>query len=121
MSLGVHYTMKKMEEVLQMAQQERLTKTGAVSLILKAIGAVPNRSRNPQDAKVELSVVLGDAIRTTSLPGNVHTEHNVSRRKARAKALLKEIEQVRQQAALVDAVWVKGKEAYTAVVVNSQG
>ncbi|KAL1477851.1 hypothetical protein MTO96_035423 [Rhipicephalus appendiculatus] len=51
----------------------------------------------------------------------MHPEHNVSGRKARAKSLLKEIEQAGQQAALVDAAWVKGKEAYTAVVVDSQG
>lgn len=50
MNLGVHNTIEEMAEAQQMAQQERLTKTRAGRLILKAIGTDPNRSRNLKEA-----------------------------------------------------------------------
>lgn len=121
LGLGVHNTFEEIEEAHQMAQLERLTKTRAGRAILNAIGMNPNRSCDPREAEVELSTELREAIKTTPLPRNMHPEHNINRRKARAQALLKEIEKIGPQAALVDAAWVRGKEAYTAVVVDHQG
>lgn len=51
----------------------------------------------------------------------MHPTHNLERRKARAKALLQDIDQHKQQAVFVDAAWVKNKDAYTSVVVDTQG
>lgn len=51
----------------------------------------------------------------------MHPVHNLERRKARAKALLQEIEHDREHAAFVDAAWVRGKKAFTAVVVDADG
>uniref|UniRef100_L7M053 Uncharacterized protein n=1 Tax=Rhipicephalus pulchellus TaxID=72859 RepID=L7M053_RHIPC len=121
MKLGLHNTIHEIIEAQQIAHRERLSGTRSGRAILEEVGWYTTQSRDSGEDTVELNDSLRDKIRTTPFPRNMHPVHNQERRKARAKALLQEIEQDRQHAAFVDAAWVRGKKAFTAVVVDADG
>lgn len=118
--LGLHNTLDEIAEAQRTAQRERLLGTPAGRYILKSIGESVAESHGGTRLH-ELNVNIRANIIVHPFPRNVHPVHNVGRRMARARALLQEAEDQKEESAFVDAAWINGKDAYSVVVVDGKG
>lgn len=118
--LGLHNTLDEIAEAQRTAQRERLLGTPAGRYILQSIeeSVAVSHDRAPLH---ELNVNLRANIMVRPFPRNVHPVHNVGRRVARARALLREAKDQEEESAFVDAAWINGKNAYSVVVVDGKG
>ena len=120
LQLGLHNTLDEIAEAQRTAQKERLLGTPAGRYILESIGESVVVSRD--GARLyELNVNLRANIMVRPFPRNVHPVHNVGRRMARSRALLREAKDQEEESAFVDAAWINGKDAYSVVVVDGKG
>lgn len=118
MQLGVHNTLAEVVEAQNVAQAQRLLTTRAGRHILQAIGY------NVTDF-IEHNVTLSPRVRDTfsvaPLPRNVHPQHNVGRRTARARALLRSVSDCATRAVFVDVAQYGNSNQFVAVTVDPSG
>ncbi|KAG0419804.1 hypothetical protein HPB47_003866 [Ixodes persulcatus] len=100
MQLGVHNTLEEIIEAQGSAQVARLLSSPAGRKVLAVLGLNPTLVA---ERRHQLSDVQRASIQTSPFPRNVHPQHNVGRRRARAVALLRHVRDEPRLACFVDA------------------
>lgn len=118
MQLGVHNTLDEVVEAQQTAQVARLSSSPAGRRVLEALGCNPTAIR---ERRCALDAQTREAITILPFPRNVHPQHNVGRRRARAAALLKSVAGDPHSAAFVDAAQYGSSDRFVATVVDYRG
>lgn len=118
LQLGVHNTLDEIIEAQETAQVSRLSSTPAGREILAVLGI---GSTVAMERTCEMSDYLRDNITVAPFPKNVHPQHNASRRKARAVALLRRIKASPHTVTFVDAAQYEHTSDFVATVVNHDG
>lgn len=118
LELGLHNTIDEIIEAHSAAQVYRLSSTRAGVRILDEAGI---RARHDPEDKVCLPKNVSSLIKVEPIPRNIHPVHNEGRRRARAKAILKNITQQGLDALFVDAARYDSGDAFALSVVDAKG
>ncbi|KAL1485430.1 hypothetical protein MTO96_047319, partial [Rhipicephalus appendiculatus] len=78
-------------------------------------------SKNEGERRCALDAQTREAIMVSPIPHNVHPQHNVGRRRARAAALLKTVAGDPQSVTFVDAAQYGSSDRFVAIVVDYRG
>lgn len=118
MCLGMHNTLEEIAEAQERAQYARLSTTQAGRSILRELGVPPAEIESrfcglPREQRERIVVA--------PIPRNVHPEHNVGRRRARAKALLGKAREEAPDCCFVDAARYPDGTAFVAVGIDHDG
>ncbi|KAM7293803.1 hypothetical protein ISCGN_023386 [Ixodes scapularis] len=89
MQLGAHNTLEEIIEAQETAQIARLSFSPAGRKILAILGLNPTLVA---ERRHQLSDAQRASIQTSPFPRNLHPQHNVGRRRARAVALLRQLD-----------------------------
>lgn len=116
--LGIHNTMEEIAEAQERAQLTRLSTTPAGRWILEEIGLAPT---NDLACNTQLPREIREKLVVAPLPRNVHPVHNAGRRKARASAILRQIQNDKVEASFVDAAAYRDGKAFAVSVVDTLG
>ncbi|KAG0434076.1 hypothetical protein HPB47_019365 [Ixodes persulcatus] len=107
MQLGVHSTLEEIIEGQETAQK-----------MLAVLGLNPTLVA---ERRHHLSDTQRASIQTSPFPRNVHPQHNVDRRRARAVALLRHVRDEPLAACFVDAAQYGRSSTFAAVVIDHKG
>lgn len=116
--MGMHNTLEEIIEAQQTAQYNRLSATEAGRAILNRLNLNPGPSKGRE---IPLSTRLKTAIHTLPFPRNVHPEHNVARREARATALASKARERPHNCSFVDATQYGDSKHFTAIATDPDG
>ncbi|CAN7981704.1 unnamed protein product [Ixodes pacificus] len=118
MQLGVHNTQEEIIEAQETAQVARLSSSPAGRKILEVLGLNPTLVA---ERRHQLSDAQRASIQTSPFPRNVHPQHNVGRRRARAVALLRHVRDEHRSACFVDAAQYGRSARFAAVAIDHKG
>ncbi|KAG0445018.1 hypothetical protein HPB47_003208 [Ixodes persulcatus] len=118
MQLGVHNTLEEIIEAQETAQVARLSSSLAGRKILAVLGLNPTLVA---ERRHQLSDTQRASIQTSPFPRNVHPQHNVGRRRARAVALLRHVRDEPRSACFVDAAQYGRSARFAAVAIDHKG
>ena len=118
MQLGVHNTLEEIIEAQETAQLVRLSSTPAGRQILSVLGLSPALV---EERRLQLPDEQRTAIHVSPFPRNVHPQHNVGRRRARAITLLKSIRNDSSSVCFVDAAQYGHSARFSVISVNHMG
>ncbi|KAH8018698.1 hypothetical protein HPB51_010525 [Rhipicephalus microplus] len=118
MQLGVHNTLDEIIEAQETAQLMRLSSTPAGRKILSILGLSPALV---EDHRLQLPNEQRTAIQVSPFPRNVHPQHNLGRRRARAITLLKNIRNDPHSVCFVDAAQYGRSDKSSVISVNHMG
>ncbi|KAH8030991.1 hypothetical protein HPB51_012459 [Rhipicephalus microplus] len=115
-NLDVHNTLEEIIEVQEHSQLLRLSGTKSGRKILDDFGLnfihqCPDSMRIPRDIRSQLHII--------PISCNMHPAHNVSRRRAKSRALLEHVRSNPTDARFVDAAPYVLQEAFPVVIVDS--
>ncbi|KAG0443871.1 hypothetical protein HPB47_014440 [Ixodes persulcatus] len=100
MQLGVHNTLEWIIEAQKSAKVARLTSSPAGRTIFPVLGLNPTLA---VERRLQLFVSQRASIQASLFPRNVHPQHHIGRRKARAVQLLRHVKEEPRSACFVDA------------------
>lgn len=119
LQLGIHNTLEEIAEAQERTQVIRLSGSKAGRMILAEMGIPP--------AQIEalyqgLTRDQKENIIVSPAPRNMHPQRNVGRRRARARALLRQVADLDGGACFVDAAQYDGqRDRFTVVAINHKG
>ncbi|KAG0444972.1 hypothetical protein HPB47_008545 [Ixodes persulcatus] len=118
MQLGVHNTLEEIIEAQETAQVARLSSSPAGRKILAVLGLNPTLVA---ERRHQFSDAQRASIQTSPFPCNVHPQHNVGRRRARAVAVLRHVRNEPRSACFVDAAQYGSWSRFAAVAIDHKG
>ncbi|KAG0445676.1 hypothetical protein HPB47_019383 [Ixodes persulcatus] len=116
--LRVHNTLEEIIEAQESAQVTRLSSSPAGRKILAVLGLNPTLVA---ERRHQLSDDQRASIQASPFPRNVHPQHNVVRRRARAVALLRHVRDEPRSACFVDAALYGRSARFAAVFIDHKG
>lgn len=118
LELGLHNTIDELIEAHTVAQIMRLSSSKPGIKILEEAGIQP---RHEPGTKISLTQQARTRIMVDPVPRNIHPVHNEGRRFARAKSILKKINQHKLGALFVDAARYDSGDKFAVSVVDAEG
>ncbi|XP_075732604.1 uncharacterized protein LOC142775152 [Rhipicephalus microplus] len=114
LELGLHNTLEELVEAQQVSQLERLSKTRPGRHLLEKLGITYHTQHG---IKVEIPRSVREQVYVPPLPRNMHPQHHMGRRKARAQRITQSYSND-TEAVFTDAARYTNKKSFVVVVTG---